>query len=308
MFRLISRSLFLTCCLSLVGAPSLAAADHKVIALWPEGVPDQHPDVTPDREENERVWDVDVPTLTVFPAPADKAVGTAVIVCPGGGYARLSAVKEGSEIAEWFNTLGVTAFVLRYRLGDYGHPQPLRDALRAIRAVRADAEHYGVRPNRIGIIGFSAGGHLAASASTLFAAPEGKTGAPLDGVSGRPDFSILMYPVITMQDKFTHAGSRRNLLGNNPSAALVDHLSTELQVTANIPPTFVFHTQEDGTVPVENALLYYSALRAAGVPGELHIYEKGPHGVGMRPPHAAALAWPAACETWMRSHGWLTRL
>lgn len=306
MFRPIPRALLVSLGLGLSVLSSLTAAEHQVIAIWPEGVPDQHPDPTPDREENERVWDVDVPTLTVFRASAEKAVGTAVIVCPGGGYARLSAVKEGSEIAEWFNTLGVTAFVLRYRLGDYGHPQPLRDALRAIRTVRAHADDYGVKTDRIGIMGFSAGGHLAASAATLFDTPEGRTGAALDDVSARPDFSILMYPVITMQDQFTHGGSRRNLLGENPSAKLVDHMSTELQITANTPPTFIFHTQEDRTVPVENSLMYYAALRAAGVPGELHVYEKGPHGVGMRPPHAAALAWPAACATWLRGRGWLT--
>lgn len=299
------RLLSLAALLVLTVVAPLRAAEREVIDLWPEGVPDEKPDATAAREENERVWNVHRPTLTVFPAPTASATGTAVIICPGGGYARLSVVKEGDEIAQWLNDLGVTAFVLRYRLAEYGQPQPLRDALRAIRTVRSRAVDFAIVPDRIGIMGFSAGGHLAASASTLFDAPEGRTGAALDAVSGRPDFSILMYPVITMDLDFTHRGSRTNLLGEDPPAELVARWSLEKQVSADSPPAFIFHTQDDTTVPVANALAYFSALQEAGVAAELHVYASGPHGIGLRPPYRAALAWPGECESWMRERGWL---
>jgi acetyl esterase/lipase len=167
---------------------------------------------------------------------------------------------------------------------------------------------FGVLPNRIGIIGASAGGHLAASAATLFDAPEGRTGASLDATSARPDFIALLYPVITLQPPFGHAGSRQNLLGASPGPALVQRLSLETQVTGNTPPAFIIHTEEDKGVSVENSILFYQALRRAGVPAELHLYEKGPHGFGLAAGYGPTSEWPKRFEEWLRSHGWLERL
>lgn len=287
-------------------AGATRAAEPKTIELWPEGVPGLRADATPEKIENARASNVHHPYFAVFPASADKAVGTAVIICPGGGYVRLSIENEGSLLAERLNAIGVTAFVLHYRMQEYGNPAPLRDVLRAIRLVRSRAAEFGVKPNRIGVFGASAGGHVAASAATMFNDPEGKTGAELDAVSGRPDFAILLYPVITMKQPLTHLGSRQALLGANPTPELVDHLSAELRVTKETPPAFLVHTQEDRTVPVENSLMFFAALRAANVPAELHIWTKGGHGFGMRKDLGEASTWPDRCEEWMRANGWLT--
>lgn len=261
--------------------------------LWPNGAPGAL--------GNE---DVDKPTLTAYPAKGTGAVPTGVIVCPGGGYRNLSMVKEGSDVAVWLNHLGISAFVLKYRLGPkYHHPAELNDAQRAIRYVRAHAAEYNIKPNRIGIWGFSAGGHLASTAGTHF--DEGKQSASdvLDRQSSRPDFMILAYPVITFHDPLAHVGSRVNLLGEKPSPSLVDEFSNEMQVTANTPPTFLFHTTEDKTVPVENSIMFYSALRKAGVPAEMHIYLKGAHGVGLAPFDPILRTWPERLADWMKVGG-----
>jgi len=289
-------------------APWLASgADPTVMPLWPEGVPGLRADASPEKWENARASNVHQPSLTVYPAPADQATGAAVIICPGGGYLRLSMENEGSQVADWLNSIGVTAFVLKYRMVEYGHPAPLRDVLRAVRQVRSQAADLSVQPDRIGVIGFSAGGHLAAAAGTLFDSPEGRTGAALDAVSARPDFLLLMYPVITLHDPYAHAGSRRALLGENATAAQVDALSLESRVTPATPPTFIVHTQEDVSVPIENSLLFYRALRAAGVPTEVHLFEKGPHGFGMRKEFGQTSVWIDRAEDWMRGRGLLTR-
>ncbi len=258
-----------------------------------------------ERIEDGRTYNVQIPTLTVFPAAAGIAVGTAVIVCPGGGYARLAVAREGSELVRRLNALGISAFVLKYRLVEYGHPAPLRDVLRAVRIVRSRAAELRVRPDRVGVLGSSAGGHLAACAGTLFDAPEGRTGAALDAVSARPDFLALLYPVITMTAPFAHAGSRKNLIGDRPPPALVERLSVETQVTSATPPTFLVHTAEDTSVPLENSLLFFQALRRAGVAAEMHLYEKGAHGFGTSPGLGPTSEWPRRLEEWMRSHGWL---
>lgn len=291
--------------LSALWVPAALAEEPLVIPLWPEGVPDARPGGGEERVEDGRVYNVQIPTLTAFPAPAGTAVGTAVIVCPGGSYGRLAVAREGSELVRRLNALGVSAFVLKYRLVEYGHPAPLRDVLRAIRTVRSRAGEFGVRPDRIGVLGSSAGGHLAACAGTLFDAPEGRTGAVLDAVSGRPDFVALLYPVITMTDPYAHALSRANLLGERPDPALVERLSLENQVTSATPPTFLVHTAEDASVPLENSLLFFSALRRAGVPAELHLLEKGPHGFGTKPGLGPTSEWPSRLAEWMRWHGWL---
>jgi acetyl esterase/lipase len=262
--------------------------------LWPGGAPGAQGSEQPDQ-----------PTLYPFVLPAGRGVGTAVVVCPGGGYQHLAMEKEGSDIARWLNSLGVTAFVLQYRLGPkYHHPIELGDAQRAIRIVRAKAEEYRVAPDRIGIMGFSAGGHLASSAGTHFDAGNPSAADPIDRVGSRPDFLILGYPVISFV-AFTHQGSKNSLLGPNPDQKLVENMSSELAVTAQTPPTFLFHTTTDATVPVENSVLFYSALRKAGVPAELHIYERGPHGVGLAPTDEALSSWPGRLADWLRVRGLL---
>lgn len=290
-----------------VTAVPLTAADDSParLPLWPDGVPGQLANPTPDAETADHVAAVHTPSLTYFPAPADRACGAAVIVCPGGGYLRLSWTKEGTEVAQWFNSLGVSAFVLRYRAVEYGHPAPVRDVTQAIRLVRARADGFGLRPDRIGVLGFSAGGHLASCAATMYDDPVTRTGTALDTVSARPDFALLIYPVITMKDPFAHAGSRERLLGPAPAPEMIAALSTETRVTAQTPPVFLMNTTEDKTVPVENSLLFYQALRQAGVPAEMHLYQAGPHGVGLRPGVVAATEWPKAAEAWMRLNGWL---
>jgi acetyl esterase/lipase len=283
------------------------AAAEPVIDIWPEGVPGLRADASAEKVANELVSNVHQPTLTYFAAPAARATGAAVIICPGGGYGILAWEKEGVEPARWFNSKGVAAFVLKYRLAEYGQPAPLRDVLRATRLVRSRAPEFGIRPDRIGVMGFSAGGHLASCAGTLFDAPEGRTGAALDAVSARPDFLMLIYPVITMKDPYAHAGSRRNLLGPAPAPELIERYSTELQVTRDTPPVFLLTTFEDPVVPAENSLGFYEAMRRAGVPAELHAYEKGPHGFGLRPGSGPVSEWPGLLEQWLRLHGWAAK-
>ena len=268
-------------CLTGLLAMAARAEAPKQIEIWPEGVPGLRADASPEKIENARASNVHHPYADVFPAPADKAVGTAVVICPGGAYTRLAIEHEGSLVAARLNAAGVTAFVLHYRLLEYGHPAPLRDVLRAIRLVRSRAGEFGVKPDRIGVMGFSAGGHLAASAATLFDESDGKTGAGLDATSARPDFAVLVYPVITMKNPYVHAGSRHSLLGANPTPEMVERMSLESRVRKETPPTLMFCTEDDKTVPVENTLMFYTALRHAGVDAELHLWPHGVHGFGM---------------------------
>jgi len=277
------------------------------IVLWPEGVPGMRPGLGPQRRENGRVSQVVEPDLTVFAPAVDRPNGTAVIICPGGGYQYLSFDREGEQVARWLSTLGVTAFVLKYRMRESGHPAPLRDVLRAVRLVRSQAAQLGIRPDRIGVLGSSAGGHLAASAGTLFDHPLGRTGAELDRVSARPDFLMLLYPVIAMEGPAVHAGSRTALLGAAPSAADVALMSVERQVTAQTPPTLLVHTQADQAVPVENSILFYQALTRARVPAEMLLFEQGSHGMGMRDGLGTASMWPRRAEEWLRGRGLLDR-
>lgn len=280
-----------------------AAAAPSVIPLWPEGVPGLKTDGIPEQEENGRFSHVHQPTLTVY-AP-EAANGTAVIYAAGGGYVRVAVGANGGEITRWLNRLGITVFVLKYRHSDYGQPAPLQDALRAVRLIRSRATELGVKPDRIGILGGSAGGHVAASAGSMFEAAEGRTGHTLDAISGRPDFTILVFPVITMQDPYAHGVSRRALLGDTPSAALKSRWSVEEQVSAQSTPTFLVHSAEDNVVPVENSLLLYQAMRRAKVPIEMHLYPTGPHGSGMASSLGPTSEWPRHCESWLRFNGWL---
>ncbi|WP_281337010.1 alpha/beta hydrolase [Flavobacterium eburneipallidum] len=252
---------------------------------------------------------VSEPTVTVFLADAKIANGTSVVICPGGGYHHLSINKEGYKIAQWLNTLGISAFVLKYRMpSDLTMKDktigPLQDAQEALRTVRRNAEKWKLNPAKIGIIGFSAGGHLASTLATQF---DKKVYDSKDNTSTRPDFSILMYPVISMQDGITHKGSKTNLLGENPSAALIENYSNEKQVNATTPKTFIVHATDDKAVPVENSINYYLALKQNKIPVEIHLYENGGHGFGLGT-DGTNKNWSKACENWLIANGFLPNI
>jgi acetyl esterase/lipase len=289
--------------LSLVATIALSAP--TVIPLWPEGVPDPR-NIGQEKVGNGYTSNVSEPSLTMVAPAVDHPSGTAVIVIPGGGYVRMATAREGEQYANWLSTLGVTSFILKYRMQEFGHPAPMRDVLRAVRILRSRAAEFGIRPDRIGVMGSSAGGHLAATAGTLFDHPLGRTGGPLDPVSARPDFLMLMYPVITMAGPSVHAGSRKALLGASPSPQLVELMSLEKQVTPATPPTLLIHTQADQSVPVENSILFYQALTKAQVPAEMYLLEQGAHGMGMRQGLGTASLWPRRAEEWLRERGLLT--
>jgi acetyl esterase/lipase len=271
--------------------------DPQLRLLWPGGAPGAIGDDEKDK-----------PSITVYLPPAETANGLAVVVCPGGGYGALALDHEGKQIADWLNSNGITAFVLRYRIAPrYHHPAPLEDAQRAIRTVRAHAAEWKIDSNRIGILGFSAGGHLTSSAGTHFDKGNPDAQDPIDRVSCRPDFMVLVYPVISFSEPFTHLGSKRNLLGESPDDKLVANYSNEKQVTSETPPTFLVHTSEDSAVPPENSVAFYLALRKAGVAAEMHIYERGRHGLGLGANDPAFATWPSHCITWLRGRGMLSR-
>lgn len=273
----------------------LQAAPDAPVPLWADGAPGALGQGTND-----------IPTLTPYLADADKATGAAMVICPGGGYGGL-ANHEGADYALYLNRVGVSCFVLKYRLGSHGyrHPAMLNDVNRAVRLVRARAADWKVDAKRVGVMGSSAGGHLASTAVTHFDAGNPNAADPVERVSSRPDLGVLCYPVITMGE-FTHQGSKRNLLGTNPPPALVWELSNELRVTPETSPCFIWHTQQDGAVPVENALAFAAALQKARVPCDLHIYEKGGHGMGLaaKPPEFAnPHPWAADLVYWLKQRG-----
>jgi acetyl esterase/lipase len=251
--------------------------------------------------------EADKPSIKYFPPWNRKSSGTAVIVAPGGSYQFLASNHEGRQVANWFNALGMAAFVLTYRLGPrYHHPVELGDAQRAIRLVRSRAAEFHVSPDRIGIMGFSAGGHLASTAATRFDSGDPHAADLIDRVRSRPDFVILAYAVISMMPPYAHEGSVKALLGDNPDPKLREFLSNELQVTAQTPPAFLFATSDDDVVPVQNSINFYLALRKVGVPAELHVFEKGPHGVGLDLSDPAVGEWPKLLEEWLRGRGLLS--
>lgn len=266
----------------------------KTVLLWPNGAPGAQGDE-----------DIDKPSLTIYLPKGENATKTGVVVAPGGGYQHLAIAKEGEDYALWLNAHGVAAFVLKYRLGPkYHHPVELEDAQRAIRMVRANAAEYGIDPDRIGMWGSSAGGHLTATVGTKYDAGKPDAADPVERMSSRPDFLILAYPVITFEPPYAHTGSRTYLLGDDPDPALAASLSAETQVTKDTPPAFLFATTDDKTVPVMNSVMFYEALVKAGVPVEMHLFQHGAHGSGLAVSNPELSVWPDLLLKWMRERGY----
>ena len=281
-------------------APGSEGADAIVEMVQERGTPAKH---------GRWISGVTVPTITVYRPAAEMNTGAALVICPGGGYRGEAIDKEGHDIARYLNTIGVTGIVLKYRLPRpdgfvFHHDVPLRDAARAIRLTRYHAKDWGLKPDRIGIMGFSAGGHLASTVATHFDSFDGKSAGPVDGLSSRPDFQALVYPVISFRAEIGHSGSRRNLIGGAPAPGLVDLYSNELHVTAKTPPAFLVSTYDD-RVKAENSLLYFKALRAVKVPAELHIYEIGGHGYGIIPTGKPVATWHHRLREWMKQRNLL---
>lgn len=285
-------------------------AQNQVIPLWNK-IPNEIK--APDYKEKPEMKDgkmqstsqVSVPTLSIFIPKETKPNQTAVIICPGGGYTHLAFDKEGTKVAEWFNSIGIAAFVLKYRMpNDLTMKDksvgPLQDAQEAIRYVRQNASKWNIDTKKIGLLGFSAGGHLAATASTHY---DDKVYESAYKVSARPDFSLLIYPVISMENDITHKGSQINLLGNNPSQELISSFSNEKKVNAQTPPAFLIHATDDTVVIPENSINYYLALKKNGVTAELHLYEKGGHGFGLGVNDTSKF-WTRDCIEWLKSNGY----
>jgi acetyl esterase/lipase len=284
-----------------------AFAQLTSIPLYPNGIPNSKtaPADYVEKMDGTFIHNVTVPTIIPYFASKDKANGAAVIICPGGAYAGLSMVNEGSEIAEAFNKIGVTAFVLKYRLPSDAIMidktiGPLQDAQMALLTIRKNAAKWGVNPNRVGVIGFSAGGHLASTLGTHF---NKAVIDDSDNISLRPDFMILLYPVVSF-GPYAHVGSRENLIGKNPPQDLIDLYSNEKQVTANTPPTFLVHAEDDNVVPVQNSLQFYNAMVQNKVKGEIHIYQAGGHGFGLHN-QTTKDYWFDELANWMDENGWL---
>ena len=269
---------------------SLTAMAQEKIMLYPEGATDCNELTVPESyRDPEFIVNISQPRMLVFPAAKEKANGTAVLICPGGGYSGVSQIKEGEEFARWFNEMGISAFVLYYRMPN-GHTEiPLRDAQKAMSIIRERAKEWNIKKSRIGIMGFSAGGHLAST-----------VGTHCKNKAERPAFMILGYPVVTMDAKLTHGGSRTNLLGKNPTEEMVKRYSNELQVTKKTPPTFIVHAKDDGAVPIANSENLAKALEANNVPVKLVVYDKGGHGFGMRRKDIPVKEWPEELRKWMR--------
>lgn len=289
---------------------TFAQAQNMTLKVWPDTIPGAKSDktyqeVTTNDNNKPRISKVTDPEIIVYLPEKSKANGTAVVVCPGGGYGVLAIDHEGWDIGKWFNEMGVTAILLKYRLPsdvimENKNIGPLQDVQEAIRIVRRRANEWNIKPNQIGVMGFSAGGHLAGTASTMY---NEKVYQSKDTTSARPDFSILIYGVLSMQDDITHKGSLKNLLGDKSSQALRDKFSNELHIDAKTPPAFLVHAQNDHSVPAENSIRYFQALTKNGVAAELHLYETGGHGFGLALKGGTESHWPEACKQWLMTHG-----
>jgi len=270
-----------------------AAMAQERIMLYPNGAAESNElKVAESFRDPEFIMNISEPRMIAFPADKEKANGVAVLICPGGGYGGVSHIKEGEEFARWFNQMGISAFVLHYRMPNGHHEIPLKDAQTAFSIIRSRAKEWNIKKNKIGIMGFSAGGHLASTFGTHF-----KTKAE------RPAFMMLGYPVVTMDKNVTHGGSRYNLLGKSPSDEMVKLYSNELQVTKKTPPTFIVHAKDDGAVPIANSENLKKALETYKVPVKLVVYDKGSHGFGMRKRNIPADNWPEELRSWMKEIG-----
>jgi acetyl esterase/lipase len=301
---------FILIAIALTAISLKSMAQNEIIALWPEGkIPNSIANKVEEKSITDdtgilRISGVTVPTLTAFIVPKEKATGAAVMICPGGGYAILAASHEGSDLAKWFNERGISAFVLKYRLPNvkamtHQHEVPLMDAMQGMKLIRQSAKKWNIDTDKIGVMGFSAGGHLAATLSTHY-----NLGAQASD-EAKPNFSILLYPVISLSPELAHGGSRDNLLGPDKSEELKKYYSNELQVSAKTPLAFLVHAMDDGAVPVENSIAYYLALKKFKTPAEMHLYPKGGHGFGLRTEGKGSLLnWPAAMDGWLKANGW----
>lgn len=306
------KKFFIAAGLCLYLLASIANAQQKVIDVWQGKIPNSIENKNYKEEDLSnaegiyQISRVKVPTLSIFLPPKDKTNGTAVVVCPGGGYVHLAFTKEGIAIAKWLNSFGVAAFVLKYRLpSDLIMKDktigPLQDAQEAMRIVRRKAKQWNINPDKIGIMGFSAGGHLAATLSTHYDAKVYDS----DTTSAKPDFSLLLYPVISMKPDITHLGSMESLLGKNPTQKEIDWFSNELQVNKNTPPAFLALAGDDNVVPIQNSINYFLALKKYKIPGELHIFNQGGHGFGLAKKSSTQSNWPFLCKAWMKAMGLL---
>ncbi len=290
---------------------TVLSAQNKVLKVWPKGIPESIASDTyaeKATEENgfpSRFEKVTDPVIYVFLPPADKSNGKAVLICPGGGYGVLAFSHEGFAIARWLNENGIAGIILKYRLPSDlimkdKKVGPLQDAQEAMRLIRRNATEWKINPSKVGVIGFSAGGHLASTLSTHYAEKVYESG---DTTSARPDFSLLLYPVISFDASFTHAGSRKNLIGDNPADDQIKRFSNELQINSKTPPTFIVHSSDDKTVPVRNSIVYYEALQKNGVIAEMHIFQKGGHGYGLAVGRGTESAWPDLSLHWLKATG-----
>jgi acetyl esterase/lipase len=303
-----TKSILMAIGLSALSLQSMA--QNEVLPLWPEGkVPNAKTNTVEEKSVTAadgilRISGVTVPTITAFIVPKEKATGAAVMICPGGGYGILAASHEGSDLAKWFNERGISAFVLKYRLPDakamtHQHEVPLMDAMQGMKLIRQSSRKWNIDTDKIGVMGFSAGGHLAATLSTHY-----NLGTQASD-DAKPNFSILLYPVISLSPELAHGGSRDNLLGPDKSEELIKYYSNELQVSAKTPTAFLVHAMDDGAVPVENSIAYYLALKKFKTPAEMHLYPNGGHGFGLRTEGKGSLVnWPAAMEGWLKANGW----
>lgn len=289
---------------------TLCLGQERIMPLWPEGIIENPVTAKAETHDTSRdiLWieNVQDPTLEIFLPVKKNATGKAIVICPGGGYAGLAYDWEGTEIAKWLNSKGIAAFVLKYRLpiadtNKASTTVPLTDAQRAVRLVRHHAEKWSISVDQVGIMGFSAGGHLASTLATHYDEHTLAKPSDIDTISARPDFAILVYPVITMNPDYTHKGSRNNLIGIQPTEKLITHYSNELQVTAETPPTFLVHSTDDRSVPVKNSLLFYEALEQSGVPVEMHIYPNGGHGFALSINGGHEQTWIHRLEEWLYS-------
>ena len=267
--------------------------EQKIVPLWSDGAPNA---IGSEPKDN--------PNITIHIVKSEQPTG-ALVICPGGGYGGLAMDHEGRQICEWANRIGLTAILCdyRHRGKGYGHPAPLHDAQRAMRMARANAQLWNIDPTKIGIIGFSAGGHLVSTVITQFDAGDKDASDPVSKESSRPDFAILCYPVISMGSSFTHRGSEVNLLGKNANQETLEKFASERNVRTDTPPTFLMHTSEDKAVPPQNSLVFYQAMVAKNIPGELHIYQKGTHGIGLGKSIPGTSDWPLACQRWLHQLG-----